>query len=639
MQRSLAFCFSQQKRYDKAEEILNRIQNKSPDAKTAKLLEAIERAKVTGEFILDDDSIIEIETSLSYFSGKLSEFAQFFLERCTFEGIPTGRVNDGKYTGSEKDVRYDIGRLEDIAKQLGTKSPRDRSNYYLSASRIYVDVGDDRNFFYRYLCRSFASRGDDAVSENRNLETVREWYCEALTAYDGDRSRRKRDEQDAVNSLVRYLYSTLGHTHIHLTPNTPTIDKAVRDVVSNHPNREKVFDAIVYLVLHSRYAADKILNRLYSNETLRTMALDYLENMEIAIPDAIERFNDFVRPWNELRNEKFNRARTVSNKLRLLDNFELTTAWLEDNIRLAEDIRSDLFFKLDQQRVGELQRLLETALELCKQGTFEERERLCIQLRSYCQALLGEIEESPTKLSVADVYPIIEVIQQKVTAHLNALYKDSKPQLTLRFPVESYVPNTDRKIEVQIVLENEKGRSPAESLELVIQEDEAFFAVTEPDIKQNESLRGGEQSILTVPLRVTPEALQFQTFSLPVCAQYRTRTEEQAQTPVQNLSIRLYSEDEFEDIENPYARYAEGGIVGDEKMFFGREELIQNIAQAIRESREQSKCVLVFGQKRSGKSSVLHHLKKSLEGDPVIYLFLIWKTQHLFWIRSSGSGG
>ena len=50
-------------------------------------------------------------------------------------------------------------------------------------------------------------------------------------------------------------------------------------------------------------------------------------------------------------------------------------------------------------------------------------------------------------------------------------------------------------------------------------------------------------------------------------------------------------------------------------MFFGREELIQNIAQAIRESRTQSKSVMVFGQKRSGKSSVLYHLKESLKED------------------------
>jgi len=165
------------------------------------------------------------------------------------------------------------------------------------------------------------------------------------------------------------------------------------------------------------------------------------------------------------------------------------------------------------------------------------------------------------------------------------------------------------------VVQNEKTRSPAESLELVIEGDPAFFAVTESELKLNESLRGGDQSILKVPLSVTDEALASQTFSVPIYARYRTRTGEQEKTSVANLSIRLYSEDEFEEIENPYATYAEGGVVGDASMFFGRDELIQNIAQAIQDSRLQSKCVLVFGQKRSGKSSVLHHLKALLKKD------------------------
>ena len=33
-----------------------------------------------------------------------------------------------------------------------------------------------------------------------------------------------------------------------------------------------------------------------------------------------------------------------------------------------------------------------------------------------------------------------------------------------------------RQIEVQIVLENERGKSPADSLELVIQEDDDIFS-------------------------------------------------------------------------------------------------------------------------------------------------------------------
>ena len=498
-QRSLALCFSKQDRYGEARKILNQIQRNSPDRKTAALLEAVERAQRTGEFILDDESIIEIETALSHFSSELSEFAQFFLERCEFDGVLPARVNEGTYIGSEKDFQHDIARLEDVAKQLGTRRPRDRGHYYLSAARIYFDLGVNQNFFYRYLCRSFASRGDAAVSENKHLDTVREWYCEALTAYDGDKTCRP-DERDAVNSLVRYLYSTLGYAHIDLAPNTQTFKKVVNDVVNNHPDKKKVFDSVAYLVLHSRFAADRVLNRLYNNETLRAMAIDYLKEMEIEVPDVMERLVDFVRPWNELRNEKFNAARNASDKLRLLNNFDLTTSWLEDNIRFAADIRSSLFFELDQQRVGELQRVLESALELCKQVTFEERERLCFQLKDSCQTLCQEIEESPTKLSVEDVYPVIEVIQEKTNAYREELYQ-------------------------------------------------------------------------------------------------------------------IYSEDEFETIENPYAAYAEGGIVGEKEMFFGRDELIQNIAQAIQSSRLQSKCVLVFGQKRSGKSSVLYHLKKTLEKD------------------------
>ena len=547
------------------------------------------------------------------FSGELSKFARFFLERCTFEGILANRVSEGKYIGSERDVRYDIERLEFFAKQLGTKRPRDRSNCYLSAARIYVDVGYYPNSFYRYLCRSFASRGDAAVSENRNLDTVREWYCEALTVYDGGRVRHA--EQDAVNSLVRYLYSTLGHAHLHLTPNSTSIDKAVREVIREHPDEKKVFDAIAYLVLRSRYAADKVLNRLYHDESLRKMALGYLEGSKITIPDTIERFNDFVRPWNELHRAKFNMARSVSSELQLLENFDLTTAWLEDHLQLAEDIRSKLLFELDQQRVGELQEILKTALELCKQVTFEERERLCIQLLNHCEDRLGEIEDNPTRLSVEDVYPILKVIHEKLNAYLENLYETSKPNLTIRLPVESYVPDTNRKIEVQIVVENEGGRSPAESLELDILEDSVFFEVAKSNMGQAESLRGGDQSILEVPLQLTREASRAQTFSLPVHARYRTRAKEQEKTPVENLSIRLYSADEFEEIENPYAAYAEGGVVGDSKMFFGREELIQNIAHAIQESRLDSKCIVVFGQKRSGKSSVLHHLKASLEKD------------------------
>ena len=621
VQRNLALCLSKQGNYDEAKQILNQIQNTSPDAKTADLLETIERARTTGEFILVDDIIVDdiiIETVLSDFSGELSEFAQFFLERCTFDAVPPGRVNEGKYKGSEEDFRYDIRRLENIAKQLGTRRPRERSHYYLSAARICFDLGAGRDFFYRYLCRSFASRGDAAVSENKHLDTAREWYYEALRIYDGIQDPNF-DEQDAVNALSRFLFSYLGIENIPTSPperdeNAPILEQqiefiagAVENVISNHSEKNKVFDGIGYL-LHSRYAARRILSCLDNKPALQNEALKYLQNNGI-------RVSEWDQAWQQLRDKNFNEARAISTNLRLLSNFDFQTALLEDSIKTSKEIYLNLFFELDQQRVGELQRILETALELCREVKFEERERLCSLLDRYCQDLLEEIEESPTQLSVEDVYPIIKIIQEKVKTYLAELYETSKPQLGIRLAVESYVPDTHRNINVQIVVENEIGRSPAESLELVIQGAEEFFEDTEQIVSRSESLRGGERSILEATLHLTPEALQSRTFSLPVKAQYDSRGNTDKETLFENLPIRLYSEDEFEDIENPYAAYAEGGIVGDVDMFFGREELIENIAQSIRESRTQSKCVLVFGQKRSGKSSVLYHLKELLQDD------------------------
>jgi hypothetical protein len=46
-------------------------------------------------------------------------------------------------------------------------------------------------------------------------------------------------------------------------------------------------------------------------------------------------------------------------------------------------------------------------------------------------------------------------------------------------------------------------------------------------------------------------------------------------------------------------------------MFYGREELIQTLVDAL--ERPDAKCVVIYGQKRVGKSSVLHHLQRALK--------------------------
>lgn len=603
--RNIAICHFKQHQFDKAEKILNDILDTSPDAKAAELLEAITQAKATGETTQVDEIIID--TTLSDFSGEISDLTRFLLERCEFQGVPPGRVQAKEFN------RSDIRKLAELASQLGTGRPRDRASYYLSAAKITSILdGESSNNFYRYLGRSFASSGDAAIAESRPLDAARESYCEALSVYDRDRSK-KGIEQDAVNALVRFLFSTLGQTQVPLTPKIPSIDEAIERVLSLHPRQERVFDAIAYLVFRSRYAANRLLKPLYAGSSLQAMAMKYLSSQGISVSQPAKRFDDFVKLWNELRRHSLDKWRAISSEFRFLTRIELTTASIGDCIERLKAVNDLLLFDLDQERSRQLQTILETTLDLVKQISFEEQERLCIQVNSRCDDLLGEIEGSPTKLSVEELYPVVEAVQNKAKQYLEDLYASSMPELELRLPVESHVPDNNRQITVQIAIANKMGRSPAESLELIVQEDEDLFTVKSPEIRLDESLRGDEQRILMLPIQVTERAIESQTFSLPMYAQYRTRSGETEETRVHSFSIRLYPEEEFETIDNPYATYAEGGVVGDPTMFYGRDELIDSIIKAIRESRSQSKSFVVFGQKRAGKSSILHHLKRKLE--------------------------
>jgi tetratricopeptide (TPR) repeat protein len=627
-QRNVALCLIKQKCYDEAELILNGIIDTSSDVKASELLAAITQEKETGKSAKIDEIITEV--ILSDFSSEISQFTRFFLERCEYQGVQAERVQKQVFN------RSDIRDLEKLATQLGTKRPIDRSIYYLSAAKIASILEDDYylNQFYSYLCRSFASKGDAIISDNKPLDAARESYCEALSVYDAYRnpgqSDDRYDEQDAINALCRYIYSYLGRESVPTTPprrneNEPVhkqqveyINQALENVLPKHPKREKVFDAILQLISRSRYAASKLLNLIYAQEyTLRPMALDYIKSKNLSVSGDSINQEEFIRLWNELRRKIFEETNNISNELRFVAKFELTTASIENSIKTLREVASQLFLDLDQQRIVQLQKIFEASSELCKQTTFEEQERLCFQIDQRCESLTHEIEISPTKISVEEIYPIVDIIQQKAKKHLDEIYESSVPQLILRMAegLDSYSHDNNQNVEVQIVVENRMGCSPAESLELFVQGDEEFFIITKQEIKLDGSLRGGTQEILTIPVHLTEQAIRSETFSLPVYAQYRTRSEDIAQTQIANFSIRLYSEEQFEEIENPYAAYAGSAIVQNKDMFYGRNELITNTSRTIRNSHSQNKCLVIFGQKRSGKSSILHHLKLELQED------------------------
>lgn len=78
------------------------------------------------------------------------------------------------------------------------------------------------------------------------------------------------------------------------------------------------------------------------------------------------------------------------------------------------------------------------------------------------------------------------------------------------------------------------------------------------------------------------------------------------------------SVDAFHGIKNNYFNYKSGSVVEDDQMFFGRSKDIDNILQNMRDITGKiitNRCVCIYGQTRTGKSSILYHLKCRLRSD------------------------
>jgi len=632
--RNIALCRLKQGDLSEAEDILSKVLLVTNDQKSLELLEQIKKAAASGTKPSIDP--IVVESALSDSSSGISGLTVHLLGKCSFRGVDVRhiRAKDGKkiYDASPAEARADIRALVDIATEHQTIRPSERYEYYLSAARIIQDLDFiDIEKYYRFLCKALASYGDHLANENVGLDIVRDAYCESLALYDSCRQqageREEFDEQDAVHALTKYMYSILGWGNVLkgykyiqkdlskeeiLNRQKDYIAQTILDVFERHSEPATIFDSIGYISSNSVYAANRVLDILFIQSPLRSQAIDYLRKTGAEENGDISTKKQFIDSWKTYSRKKYGGQRAFKSELRNLQNYQFSTAWLETSHTQVGKFLGLSFLATDNRRLREILDIIEISADLCRQTTFEEKERLCNIIIGRCQELMKEIDVSPTKLSIEEYLPIIKAIKDKVTPFLAEIYETLKPMISLRIPIESYTPDESGIFDVQIVIENRAGKSPAEALELIIQEEEDFFESLSPEQKIAGSLRGGAQKIINNKIRISEKTSEQKTFSLSAYCQYRTRTNEVLQTNIESFSIRLYRLDEFREIDNPYAEYAEGGVVGNPEMFYGRADLIINIQRAITKSTSQSKGIIIYGQKRAGKSSILFHLKAAL---------------------------
>lgn len=591
--KRLAICYFGTGNYKLAEiEVYNVLSIQPKDAVTTKLKQALEIAKAKGS----EEEIESIfkEAEISAITGGLSKYIYHTLENCEYAGVPASEVAEEKFN------ERTLTNLKKYIETIKDGRPRERAEAYLSQAKIeqIIDSENSRDI-NSSLARFCTSIAISWATEGRQVSTLRYFILEAASL------------EPIYDILRRYIPLYL---HSYSLPSFESKSKIrqnwtelIEEVVADNDSQAFWFGVLDLLLVNSKFST-QFLTSIYNKIDYRDTSLKFLmPYLAESIKGKMNK-NLFLQLWKKGR-EKLKREKdTLSAKFLALEQSKSTEAIIESFFNIIK-VLPEWFDQLDKQRLDTLNGIIETIVEFNKQQAFEDKERYYnISINQLLQ-LKEEIQESPTEISFNVFISVIDFINNLLDYEFKNVIETSKPIIRIQIYGEGSINKSTGLVDVQFSISNKKGSAPISYLELNIKNENGIEFIQENNVVY-QSLRGGDEKVLKVKLRIKNELIEEGATNLKIVCFYKIRGNEELLNQKEELTLRFYSASDFEKIENPFAVTADSGPVEDSSMFYGREEFISDIKESIINSK--SKCVIIYGQKRSGKSSVLHHLRENL---------------------------
>ena len=530
---------------------------------------------------------------MSSLTGGRSPHIQYALANCDYAGVPSTIVSEEKFS------KTTLKELRRIIEEAGKARPKERAPYLLTEAKLMEILEPEReDELSSVLSRYCLAISQNIASENSPVDVVRFYLLEAFKLALGF---------DTISRyLPIYLHSFQLSSFESYKMMSKGMDETLRDIFKKDVNLN-FWNGIIDLFLTNTEIFSQLLTRLFQNQSYQescvSFLVDYLETKAIKITNK----ESFSNLWNDAVDKRRREKEAFSSKLNSLGKSKTTESFLE-GFNSAKKSIPVWISNLDKHRINSIDDILKTIVEFNTQAAFEDKERYYNIVGSQINTLQTEIEASPTEFSFNILRPQLGMLTKLIENEFRTVIQTSKPIINIKVLGESIIHDNNLVI-ASINISNKKASAPISWFLLNINNSDGIEFVQENN-EINQSLKGGDDKTLKLKIQVSDIIKEQGAFNLNVKFSYKVRGSEEIISFNENLAVRLYSESEFDDIPNLFAATADSGPVQDEKMFYGRNDFIDNIKSSILES--SSKCVIIYGQKRSGKSSVLFHLKKQL---------------------------
>ncbi|MCZ2857745.1 hypothetical protein [Blastococcus sp. VKM Ac-2987] len=542
----------------------------------ATLPQLLERTNSLSEGLAEAD----LQSLQSYVTG-LSPFAVYALEGAQLVGADERSKARGYY--DERDFQ----EVNDFLTRIRGRRPRERADVALTLAYMCWQnpqaAGDVQ--LSDLLRRYFSLMAESAAIGGADRDTVRAYATEALAL--------------AAPDKVLLDAPVLVSTYIGDTPENPVYRERLHELGArlegNLAAWSAFLDDLAYYVTRSSNLQDVVRTEICNKRPTLQIRADFSATTQLE------------------------RDRQVLESARLEDVKiigELSLSRLQDIAGTLADVAKSARFALDRQRLLEINQIVGDMARYWGERDFTERVSSFSRAKAALDRLRDRMDQQPTALSVSWILAIVANLSERVQFAFEKYLSDAKPALTVEniLADDQYRLDEDGTVTVALQLELAPGSPPIEDVEVGVSAGSGIALIKQTAV--GDVMRAGTVREVRLQLRPSEEHVKDLAFTLDGVVTYSSSGSQGVEKPF-SLAVRLNEERDFAKIDpNPYEPYSGGSVVADPHMFFGRRDLLEDILAQVTLG-PTGQCFVLYGQKRSGKSSVLSQVSQRLS-PPVV---------------------
>lgn len=538
--------------------------------------------------------------------------------------LKSKNIKDGKYTGTIKQAKDDVKSLMEKTRRTGKR----RSDDLLAVCKIIIQLEQrGLNSIGHNPCivsgRAMASWGDMMVSECNQLDTARMAYLYSLKVLV---SSSEQDWSRAYNRYLRSYFMGKAELEGYIMRNSAARGEPLNnDILHDGKNPLFIEEFVVgiLMLIKAIEGRDKIVNELiediYHNTELGKAVYEQLGfYFPVPLPSnfTVDEFKDTIRSAAEMLSKPHQELNNIMMKL-IKTFLTQTSVGFSGNINIQEQNWDRFLTHTDFKRLNDIDIVVRRSQDYFSSVNFENRSDCLSNIINRTGNLLQDISKEPTDVSYDIFRPALEEIQYRIIEEQTVFYQKFMPSLTLEQKIQPFRTGEDGRVQIQLTIRNSENCQQADSICVV--------GVNSKDVTLNkrvpvQALRGGDDteiSLIVTPLSETATANG--NFSAEIVMEYQCRDENQnliTKTIKKEFNFIIHNKD-FKILNNPFKNYVKKPMLNPD-LFVGRSDMINSLIKKIfldDNRKNYGRSVALYGQTRTGKSSILYHLEQRLEGE------------------------